>query len=146
MPLEWSPAETSTHQDHVIAHVLGATVLGHFVFDQAAHILLDIGFIWTIFVDGEMGLVPQAMAIKELELETDAKAELLNDAQLLHNGGRDAEGLVRIRPAPADCLITEVNFYARDDERHVLVTGEDAKIAINTSMLTGGIHIEAINI
>lgn len=145
MPLEWSPSETNTHQDHVIAHVVGTTVLGHFVFDQAAHVLLDIGFIWTIFVDGEMGLVPQSMAIKELELDDDAKTELLADAQLLHNGGREAEGLTRIRPAPVDCLIMEVTFYARgDDERRILVSGEDASIAINTLLLTGEIHIEVI--
>jgi hypothetical protein len=147
MSLEWLPAETGTHQDHVIAHVVGATVLGHFVFDQAAHLLLDIGFIWTIFADGEMGLVPQSMAIKELEIGQDAKTELLNDAQLLHDGGRDSEGLVRMRPAPVNCLITEVSFYAREDhERRVLISGEEGSLAINTSLLTGEVHIEATDI
>jgi hypothetical protein len=145
MSLRWSPHVTNTHQDHVIAHVVGATVLGYFVFDQAAHVLLDIGFIWTIYLDGEMGLVPQTMAIKELELEADAKTELHNDAQALHSGGRESAGLLRIQPAPVDCLITEVNFYARGtDERRVLITGEDASIAINTSLLTGEIQVEAI--
>lgn len=145
MALEWSPAETNTHQDHVIAHVVGATVLGYFVFDQAAHLLLDIGFIWTIFVDGEMGLVPQSMAIKELELEADAKTELLGDAQLLHDGRRETESLKRMQAAPVGCLITEVGFYARgEDERRVLVAGEDADIAISTSLRTGEIQIEAI--
>lgn len=145
MPLEWLPAETNTHQDHVIAHVVGATVLGHFVSDQVAHVLLDIGFVWTIFVDGEMGLVPQSMAIKELELEAEVKTELLHDAQLLHDSGRETDGLLRMRPAPVDCLITEVGFYARGaDERRVLVSGEDAHIAISTSLQTGEIHIEPI--
>ena len=147
MSLEWLPAETGTHQDHVIAHVVGATVLGYFVFDQAAHLLLDIGFIWTIFADGEMGLVPQSMAIKELEMEADSKAELFNDAQLLHNGGRDSAGLLRMRAAPAGCLITEVGFYSHGThERRVLVAGEEASLAVTTSLLTGEVHIEATEI
>ena len=147
MSLEWLPAETGTHQDHVIAHVVGATVLGYFVFDQAAHLLLDIGFIWTIFADGEMGLVPQSMAIKELEMDANAKTELLNDAQLLHNGRRDSKSLLRMHPAPAGCLITEVSFYSRGaDERRVLISGEEASITVNTSLLTGEIHLEATEI
>ncbi|MEA2172806.1 MAG: hypothetical protein QOD00_398, partial [Blastocatellia bacterium] len=31
MMTEWLDQETSMHQDHVIAHVIGATVLGYFV-------------------------------------------------------------------------------------------------------------------
>jgi hypothetical protein len=54
---EWTAIETNTHQDHVIAHVVGATVLGYWVFDETFHVLLDIGFIWSMFVDCEMGLV-----------------------------------------------------------------------------------------
>jgi len=93
-----------------------------------------------------MGLVPQSMAIKELEMEADAKTELLHDAQVLHSGGRDSEGLLRMHPAPVNCLITEVGFYARGaDERRVLISGEDASIAINTSLLTGEVHIEALD-
>ena len=45
----WTPRDTTTNQDHVIAHVLGATFLGYFVFEEALYVLLDIGFIWTIF-------------------------------------------------------------------------------------------------
>ena len=34
---EWTVAETNTHQDHVIAHVIGATVVGYFVWDETAY-------------------------------------------------------------------------------------------------------------
>jgi hypothetical protein len=64
--MNWNAAETNTHQDHVIAHVIGATPLGHFIWDETAYILLDIGFIWNIYLDLEMGLVPQSAAIAEL--------------------------------------------------------------------------------
>ena len=47
----------------MIAHVIGASVLGHFVWDETAYLLLDIGFIWNIYLDGEMGLVPQTLAL-----------------------------------------------------------------------------------
>ena len=36
--MSWTLAETNTHQDHVIAHVIGATPLGHFVWDETAYI------------------------------------------------------------------------------------------------------------
>ena len=55
--MTWTAAETNTHQDHVIAHVIGATPLGHFILDETAYMLLDIGFIWNIYLDMEMGLV-----------------------------------------------------------------------------------------
>ena len=67
--MTWTPLETNTHQDHVIAHVIGATPLGHFIWDETAFILLDIGFIWNIYLDLEMGLVPHSVAIAELDAD-----------------------------------------------------------------------------
>jgi hypothetical protein len=142
----WSPQETSKHQDHVIAHVVGATVLGFFIADEAAHVLLDIGFIWTIYLDGEMGLVPQSVAVSELDLDETAKAELLSDASLLHGEGRAvASGLKRLTASPAECLISEVNFYADDERRRILMTGEDESLAIETSLVTGEISFHAVS-
>ena len=43
----WTELETSTYQDHVIKHVLGATVLGWVVIADAMHVLLDVGLLWT---------------------------------------------------------------------------------------------------
>lgn len=142
MTLEWSPLETSRHQDHVIAHVLGTTILGYFEFDEALHLLLDIGFIWTIFVDGEMGLLTQTQAIGELGLDAETKAELLADVQLLHDG-RNFEGLTRM--TPAQCLIQEVSFFAWSDRRRILIIGEEASLTLNTSLTTGEIHIEPLS-
>jgi hypothetical protein len=141
MPSDWELHETSTHQDHVIAHVIGATVLGYFEFDQVAHLVLDIGFIWTIFADGEMGLVPQTMAISELGWDADAKAELSADVQALHDDGSNAEGLRHITPAPAGCLITDVSFYAQESSRRLQITGEEASLYVTTSLLTGEVHV-----
>jgi hypothetical protein len=144
MSSDWELSDTGKHQDHVIAHVIGATVLGHFEFDQAAHLILDIGFIWTIFVDGEMGLVPQTMAISELGWDADAKAELSADLQALHYDGCDAQGLARLTPAPHGCLITEVSFYASGSNRRLVITGEEASMAIITSLLTGEVHVAPV--
>lgn len=141
MPPDWELHETSTHQDHVIAHVIGATVLGYFEFDQSAHLALDIGFIWTVFADGEMGLVPQALAVSELELDEDAKAELRIDLQALEDDGYAAMGLTRMTVAPGGCLITEVSFYGHESNRRLRITGEEASLIIDTSLLTGEIHI-----
>ena len=84
--MTWTELETSTHQDHVIKHVIGATVLGWCVAGEAAHLLLDIGFLWTIYLDGEMNLLPQGVAIGELdgdEITSADRTELAFEAQLL---------------------------------------------------------------
>src|SRR5947209_3366971 len=112
---EWLPCETSTHQDHVIKHVIGTTVLGWFVAGEAAHLLLDIGFLWTIYLDSEMNLLPQGVAITELdsaELNGADKAELAFDAQLLLDEGRDASGLKRFTASPVECLVAAVEFFS----------------------------------
>src|SRR3569832_1634742 len=67
--MTWTEAETNKHQDHVIAHVIGATPLSYFIHDETAYVLLDIGFIWNIYLDMEMGLVPQRLALSELNVE-----------------------------------------------------------------------------
>jgi hypothetical protein len=144
---DWSPQETSKHQDHVIAHVIGTTVRAIFILDEAAHVLLDIGFIWMIYLDGEMGLLPQSMAVAELDLDETIKAELLSDISLLHKEGRDAPlGLKRVRAAPANCLIIEVSFYADGERRRILMTGEHEHLVIDTSLTTGEISFEAVSL
>ena len=141
MSSEWSPLETGRHQDHIIAHVLGATALGYFEFDQAAHLLLDIGFFWTIFIDGEMALVLQSLAVKEFELEAEVRAALSEDIQSLQSGVRDVESLSYLARAPAGSLIKEVRIFARGESRRILITCEEARLEIIGSLATGEIQI-----
>lgn len=139
---EWEAQETGTHQDHVLAHVIGATVQGFFTSDETACLLLDIGFIWAIYLDGEMGLVPQRLAIAELEVDEETKALIRDDVQRLQTGR--TEHLAHMTRAPDGCLITEVSFYARADERRLLIECEDESLAVETSLTTGEIHIHTI--
>jgi hypothetical protein len=141
MTSEWMPTDTSTHQDHVIAHVIGATVLGYFILDETLHLLLDMGFIWSIYVDGEMGLLSQGLLIGGLDLDEQSRQQLLTDADLLQKQGRGAEGLTRIMPAAADYLIKEVNFFMNGDWRRLLLTGEEASLVVATSLTTAEIHV-----
>src|SRR5205807_4118193 len=116
----WSSLETTTHQEHVIKHVVGATVLAWFIAGEAAHLLREIGFLWTIYLDGEMNLLPQGVAIPELdalELSSADKAELTFDAQILLSEGRNASGLKRFTTAPVECLITTVACFAANSNR-----------------------------
>jgi len=138
---EWMPKDTSTHQDHVIAHVIGATVLGYFILDETLHLLLDMGFIWTIYVDGEMGLLSQGLLIEELDLDEESRQQLLADVDLLQEQGRGAKGLTRIMPAAADYSIKEVNFFMNGDRRRLLLTGEEASLVVATSLTTAEIHV-----
>ena len=83
MNTAWLPKDTTTHQDHVIAHVVGATVLGYFIVDEALYILLDIGFIWMVFLDGEMGLLPHPVVVSELQIASAIKEEIKADIDFL---------------------------------------------------------------
>ena len=142
--MTWTEVETSTHQDHVIKHVLGATVLGWTIAGEAAHLLLDMGFLWTIYLDGEMNLLPQGVAISELEgddLNSADHAELVFDADLLASEGRQATGLKRFTAAPVECLIQAVDAQALDSRRRILVRGESSTITVETSIESGDVRI-----
>ena len=134
--------ETSTHQDHVIAHVIGASVLGYFVHDEAAHLVLDIGFVWTVYLDGQMGLLPQGVAISELSADTEFKSRVSRDVdQLQHD--LDTMALEQVSPALVACSITEVGLFASTDRYRIVVQGEQAALIIETSISTGAIEISA---
>jgi hypothetical protein len=144
--MNWTEAETSTHQDHVIKHVLGATVLGWTIAGEAAHLLLDIGFLWTIYLDGEMNLLPQGVAIGELEgddVNSADRAELAFDADLLASEGRDATGLKRFTAAPVECLIETVDVQSQDSRRRIILRGEGGTMTVETSTENGEVHVRA---
>ncbi|HEX8131466.1 MAG TPA: hypothetical protein VF527_20365 [Pyrinomonadaceae bacterium] len=138
---EWMPAETGTHQDHVIAHVVGASVLGYFEADDALHLSLDIGFIWTIFPDAEMGLVPESLALKELNVGDAQRARLADDLRRLHDTGAAGETFARVTPAPEGCLIEEVRLFERDEMRRLEIHGETAALFVEASTLTGEMSV-----
>jgi hypothetical protein len=135
--MSWTELETSTHQDHVVKHVIGATVLGWFVAGEAAHFLLDIGFVWTIYLDAAMNLLPQGVAIGELEaddLTSADRTELAFDADMLLQQGREVQELKRFTAAPIECLIESVEVFGVDDRRLVVINGESARVTIETSI------------
>ena len=142
--MSWTEIETSTHQDHVIKHVLGATALGWFVAGEATHFLLDIGFLWTIYLDAEMNLLPQGVALSELEgdeLTSADRVELALEADRLMSEGRQAQDLNHFIAAPAECLIQNVEVMALDARRKILVKGEDATIIVETSIDTAELKV-----
>src|SRR5258707_6124617 len=144
--MDWTPLNTTTHQDHVIAHVLGATVLGWLIAGEAAHLLLDIGFLWTIYLDGAMNLLPQGVAISELDaddLTSADKTEVVFDAQLLLSEGRDAVGLKRFIAAPVECLIVAVEALAANSERRIIIRGDEGKIEVVASLETAELNVVA---
>ena len=139
----WTEVETSTHQDHVIKHVVGATVLGWVIAGEAAHFLLDMGFLWTIYLDGEMNLLPQGVAIAELEgddVSSADRAELAFDADLLMSE-RQASDLKKFVAADVACLIESVDLHASDANRRIVITGERGTINIETSSDVGEVRV-----
>jgi hypothetical protein len=130
----WLAADTTTHQDHVIAHVIGTTVLGYLLQPDAVHLLLDIGFIWKIYVDGEMGLLPHPVAVAEIELSGDDRKRIVADIDLLLRDGRDANPLAILKPLTVDCQIEEVKFFEKGERRKLVLLGEDAGVEFETSV------------
>src|SRR5215216_4069052 len=118
--MTWTAAETDTHQDHVIAHVIGATPLGHFVWDETAYLLLDIGFVWNIYLDGEMGLVPNPMTITELDADESIKRELRTDFDSLLQGKSGV--LSRMTRMEHLGLIEAIEFFESEDGRRLVLT------------------------
>lgn len=113
---------------------------------EAAHLLLDIGFLWTVYLDGEMNLLPQGVAIPELEgddLSSADKTELAFDAELLLSEGPDARDLKRFTAAPVECLIQGVKVSAAGMERLLVINGEMANIEIQTSLESGQVAVRA---
>lgn len=137
---DWIEAATTTHQDHVIAHVIGTTVLGYFVLRDAIHLLLDIGFVWKIYVDGEMGLLPHPVAVVELEVDEELLAQIKVDIDLLLNGGDESQSMHFI-PLISSGPITEAQIFERDKERRLSLTGETGIIEIQTSMKDDSIQL-----
>jgi hypothetical protein len=110
--MSWTVAETNKHQDHVIAHVMGATPLSYFIHDETAYVLLDIGFIWNIYLDIEMGLVPERMALSEL--------------------GVDDELLER---TSVECgPIESVELFEDGQERRLVLNCEQGSLIVETSL------------
>src|SRR5262245_31163939 len=112
--MNWTELETTTHQDHVIKHVLGATVLGWFVGGENERSLLGIGCLWSINLDTRMNLLPQGVGMSDLEgddVSSVDKSEVVFDADLLMQEGRAAQGLKRFNGAPVECLIAAVEIF-----------------------------------
>jgi hypothetical protein len=135
----WTPQDTTTHQDHVIAHVLGATFLGYFVFDEALYILLDIGFVWTILLDGEMGLLPHPVAVTELAIDEGRKQQIKVDIELLLNNNGESTSLMT--RTLRHCQIKDVSFLAAGDRRRFVLTCEVGALAIETSLANCEIQV-----
>ena len=129
----WLAADTTTHQDHVIAHVIGTTVLGYVLQPDAVHLLLDIGFIWKIYVDGEMGLLPHPVAVAEIELTEDNRKQIAADIDSLLRDGRDAHPLGILKSFTVDCQIQEVEFFEKGERRKLVLLGEDASLEFESS-------------
>lgn len=116
----WRAAVTNTHQDHVIAHVIGASVLRYFVWDETAYLQLDIGFIWNIYLDAEMGLLPETLALAELNVD---------------------ESLRQWTPISSPSPIQSVDLLESGDGRRLTINCEDGSITLETSFTTREIQI-----
>ena len=137
---EWELAETNTHQDHVIAHVLGASVLGYFTWDETAYLLLDMGFIWNIYLDGEMGLVPQSQAVNELAADDVLKNQIRQDVDAI-TMATDKAVLRAISVPVLSSPIQTVEFFVRDNSRRLVLACEESTLVVETSLNTGGVKV-----
>lgn len=131
----WIAFETDAHQDHVVAHVVGATALGYFAREEALHLLLDIGFYWVIYPDAQMTLLHENLVLAGLD-DDEERGRLRADADSLRARSDDAT-LSIMRAAPDGCRIEEVEIFADGARRRLVVRGEGASLAVETCAETG---------
>ncbi len=141
MENDWDELATTTHQDHVIAHVIGTTALGYIVLGDAIHLLLDIGFIWKIYSDAEMGLLPHPVAVAELDANDELLVQLKTDIEVLLRDDIGVAPLMGLSPLTFRCVISEVQVFTHGDLRQVLLTGEAGSIEIQTSVTSETIRV-----
>ena len=146
MAPNWQFTETTTHQDHVIAHLIDATVLGYWVLDEVLYILLDIGFVWIVFLDGQMTLLPHPVAVGELETSDDVREAIKADIDLLLGDNVVPDRLSQLKLPPLSCQsdasrIKSVEFLESGGDRRLLVHGEHASLSIEMSLLTAEIRV-----
>ena len=138
----WVVAETDTHQDHVVAHVVGATVTGYFVAEEALYLLLDIGFYWVVYLDAGMTLLHESLTLRELRLSDEERARLAADADALRRG--DAQDLSSMRAAPAGCRVEAVEFYESGSRRKLVVRGEASSLEVVADADTRGLNVREL--
>jgi hypothetical protein len=122
--------ETNTHQDHVIAHVIGATVLGHYSWDETLYVLLDIGFIWHIYLDCEMGLAPHPVVIAELELPDVIKNQLAADVEALLTGVGEVRYFAPVAGEPID----SVELFELENTREIHIACGSHYLKVQTNL------------
>ena len=142
--MNWTELETSTYQHHVIQHAIGATVLGWFKAEDAIHFVLDVGLLWTVYVNAEMNLMALFVAIEDLQSDELPKPlinELTTDAQTLIDQGHEARGLKHFTAASVGCLVEEVNLFGADAQRWIVIHGEAGTVEIRTDTDAGLINV-----
>lgn len=130
----------------MIAHVIGATVLGYWILDEVIYLLLDIGFVWIVFLDGQMTLLPHPVAANELDTEDEVRNAIKADIDLLLGDNASVETLSHVKAPPLNCQsdacqIRQVEFLELDDQRRLLIHGERATLNIETSLSTAEIRV-----
>lgn len=130
----WEEIVTSTHQDHVIAHVIGTTAVGYIVLGDAIHVLLDIGFIWKIYSDAEMGLLPHPVAVAELDVSDELLTQIRSDIDMLLREANRGATLTSFSPFTSRCVITSVQVLSQGDLRKIVLAGEVGSVEIQTSL------------
>jgi hypothetical protein len=122
----------SKHQDHVVKHVLGCTLLGVYSQPGHLHILLDIPFLWSVDADGAMALVQDEEAVNEFHEPAEKIAELIAEIQTLHDAGPDAEGVRHFQPPPAIGAIQDVDLHrhSTDGDLRITVVGDEGEMTI----------------
>jgi hypothetical protein len=88
-----------------------------------------------------MGLLPHPVAVGELAADEQKRSEIQADIDLLLREGPGVEGLKQLTHPPVDCVIEEVTFHTKGDERRLLIAGEEDSLTVDTSLTSGEIKV-----
>jgi hypothetical protein len=87
----------------------------------------------------EMGLVPQTVAVAELDAGAQVKAEIASDVNQISLS--DEPSLVRLQRSVVRSPITSVDFLVSENSRRLRLNCEEGIIVVETSLETAEINV-----
>ena len=91
---------------------------------------------------------PHPVTVSELEIDGETREQIKSEIDfLLGDTVLGPKKLLRMKlpPShPSPCRIEEVGFFADGEQRRFLITGEEANLAIETSLATAEVQVYAL--
>jgi head-tail adaptor len=80
-----------------------------------------------------MGLLPHPVAVAELEVTDNEREQIAADIDLRLRLADDPTAFKRLRVTTSECLIEQVELFAKDEMRKLILFGEESNLELEMS-------------